>query len=173
VEVVGKSGADVGGYTDDHVPRVLGAIVDRGGNTHFVAGEDSADIYLVGGELIQLEVTVAPHNVPLLAEVMINAGNVEVAALRSQQVGLVADGVDAIAERGGERTATGVEYTTCVGVSLLRQLLGPELLDRGIHADSAWVGGFQLRSGIGVATKGQIAGHQLFCQVFPPMLLSR
>ncbi len=74
-------------------------------NAQSVSREDTADVGLVGGEVGEAVIAVARHQMPLGAEIMVHAGGKEVAALRSQDVGLVADDVDVIADCARESAA--------------------------------------------------------------------
>ena len=82
MEIVGKGGTDVGRDADHEVPGLLRPGCQGLRNTEGIARKDTTDIDLVGGKVGEAVITVARHQVPLGAEIMVHAGGKEVAALR-------------------------------------------------------------------------------------------
>src|SRR6185312_7120412 len=81
VEVVGGVVGDVGGETSDEEPRLLRAAGERRGSAERAATEDAADVVLAVGDAGQFVIAIAGHEVPLVAEVVVEAGDSEVVAL--------------------------------------------------------------------------------------------
>jgi hypothetical protein len=85
---------------------------------------------------------------PLLPEIMVEPSGEEVAALRDEQVGLVADGVIAVADGPGKCTAALVEDArivvdragTVVSDRSDGKLGAVEVLQSGVKADLARIG---------------------------------
>src|SRR6202043_2312616 len=83
VEVICNAGRNVLSQTDSIDPRILGLRADCGILALGVAGEEPADIPLVSDSVGQLVVVVGAVEVPTLGEIMVDAGNAEVAGLGS------------------------------------------------------------------------------------------
>ena len=79
---------DIGGEPGDKVPGLLRTAGDGGRGAQFVACEESTDIDLAGRSLGQLVIAVAGHPVPLVAEVMVDAGHKKVVLLGELRLAL-------------------------------------------------------------------------------------
>src|ERR1700748_2170996 len=73
---------------DDEIPRLLRTRRHGLRNAKGISRKHTANVDLVGGKVGEAVVAVARHQVPLGAEVMVHTGGKEVAALRSEDVGL-------------------------------------------------------------------------------------
>src|SRR5882757_2966655 len=85
MEVVGGVVGDVGGQGADEEPWHLWATGERGGSAERT-GEHAADVVLAVGDARQFVVAIAGHEVPLFAEVMIEARDAEIIALGNVHV---------------------------------------------------------------------------------------
>ncbi len=90
VEVVGETRGDVGSESC-HASTTAAADGWRRKlrYTQFVAGEEPSDVYLAGRSLRQLVIAIAGHEVPLIAEVVVEPADEEVILCREVQGGLV------------------------------------------------------------------------------------
>ena len=86
MEIVGRVGADVGGQPRHQVPRHLWAVGHRSRRTQRIAGEEAANVNLVRSGAGQVVVAVAGHEVPLVAEVVVKAGNSKVVVLGKRHI---------------------------------------------------------------------------------------
>ena len=86
MEIVGDVGADVGGQACHQVPRCLRAVGHSRRCAQRIAGEEAADVNLVGSGAFQVVVTIAGIEVPLIAKVVVNAGHPEVVVLGNRQI---------------------------------------------------------------------------------------
>ena len=93
VEGIGGVGADVGGQSEYVVPRQLRSHRPGSWDSQRIAGEKAPNIHLVSGGDGQFKVSAARREVPLIAKVVIDAENFEVAGLWQGQVRLVATDV--------------------------------------------------------------------------------
>ncbi len=162
MEIVGEGGTDVGGEADHDKPGLLRPGRHGLGNAKGVARKDTTDIDLVVRKVGEAVIAVARHQVPLCAKVVIQAGSEEVAALWEQDVGFVADDVDAIADRARERTAAfvkGAHVGACRSIIPNRRLWQLRLVERSecrVHTNVPGIGSRQLSSGVCIGAKSQL-----------------
>src|ERR1017187_10412584 len=86
MEIVGSVGADVGGQPRHQVPRCLWAVGHGRSCAQRIAGEEAADVNLVDSGADQVVITVARHEVPLIAKIVVKTGNSEVIILGSAHI---------------------------------------------------------------------------------------
>src|SRR5205814_10726491 len=102
VEVVGYRGADCGGQACHPVPRQLWATGNRRWYSCLGAWQQTSDIELRCGGAVQSVVAIAAEEVPVRAEIMVQAGNAHVVILRDRHVGFEPKHVEAVASASQE-----------------------------------------------------------------------
>jgi hypothetical protein len=92
-EIVG----DVASQSGDDEPWLLRIIRKGPRNPQRVAREEPADVHLLGAGTLQVVVAIATHEMPLLAEVVVDACHSEIRGLGSRHVGGKSKDVQSIA----------------------------------------------------------------------------
>src|SRR5215471_2051114 len=98
-------------------------------NANSVPCCEAADVHLIRSGVLQVVVAVAAHEVPLFAEIVVDACHREIRSLREGDVGAKSQNVNAVATR----------ETTSAGLVRQRHVLVPKLLDHRIDAEPAWI----------------------------------
>ena len=135
VEVVGEARGDIRRETCDVIPGLLRTAGDGSCLAQFVAGEESTDVNLACRSLCQLVIAIAGHEVPPVAEVVVEPADEEVILCWEVQVACEFVLVDAIAS-----WPRNVGAASNAG----RFVLVPHLLDDRVDSDVARIDGSQI-----------------------------
>ena len=131
VEIVRSVGTDIRGQAGHVVPRYLRAMGHRRRHAYFVTWEEAANVNLVIGSSQQMVVAVARHEMPLRAEVVVQAKRSVVIGLRDGKVGFKSLYIKRIA------AAPHLESASRVVNDGRRQVLIPHRLNHRVYPPAA------------------------------------
>jgi hypothetical protein len=77
-EFVGGAGRDIGGHAEDQEPGILRSRSRGCRHSQGIARQEAADVRLVVGQVDEPHIAVAAEEAPLIAEIMVDTGNVRI-----------------------------------------------------------------------------------------------
>src|SRR6266849_3613984 len=135
MEIVCGVGRNVGSQAAYQIPRLLGANGEGRHCAQFVAGEEAADVDLIGGGAEEPIETIAGGEMPLWTEVVVDTGDSEIRPVRDGNIPLKADYINPIAAAAAQRTLDVTSRT--VRVIANRFKLVPHLLNQRINSEAS------------------------------------
>ena len=139
MEIVCDVGRNVGSQAAYQIPRLLGANGEGRHCAQFVAGEEAADVDLIGGRAEESIETIAGGEMPLWTEVVVDTGHGEIRPVRDGNIALKADYINPIAAAAAQRTLDVTSRTARVIANWFKRV--PHLLNQRIDTQAPRVAG--------------------------------